>query len=229
MVAQFVKWRQTRLLPDQVKEGCPAVTKLHCSFCKKSQDEVAHLVAGPEGLAVCDECVALLSDVIAEKDDNWRKRQLESLKKRTKASDTEDGTPRRFQVDLFIVHPALDPAEITAALGLEAQYIHRFGAPRGTPAGNLLPGTFQDTRWRYSVRYEGEDQWFAERFTEFVDRLKPHKAFLSSLRSAGGKASMIIQFLGDGYFGDEILRETLAKLADLELDFGIECFVVPQS
>jgi len=37
------------------------------------------------------------------------------------APDSEGGTPRRFNVELFIVHPTLEPAEITAALGLDAR------------------------------------------------------------------------------------------------------------
>ena len=32
-----------------------------CSFCGKQQDQVQRLVAGPGGVYVCDECVAVLS------------------------------------------------------------------------------------------------------------------------------------------------------------------------
>ena len=34
-----------------------------CSFCGKKRDEVRKLVAGP-GVFICDECVALCSEVI---------------------------------------------------------------------------------------------------------------------------------------------------------------------
>jgi ClpX C4-type zinc finger len=37
---------------------------LHCSFCTKSQDDVAQLIAGP-GVFICDECVAICNDVIS--------------------------------------------------------------------------------------------------------------------------------------------------------------------
>ena len=30
---------------------------LHCSFCGKSDDEIAKLAAGPGGLHICEECV----------------------------------------------------------------------------------------------------------------------------------------------------------------------------
>jgi hypothetical protein len=32
---------------------------LHCSFCGKSEHEIAKLAAGPRGLHICDECVAV--------------------------------------------------------------------------------------------------------------------------------------------------------------------------
>ncbi len=37
---------------------------LHCSFCLKSQHEVAKLIAGPGFIFICDECVALCDTII---------------------------------------------------------------------------------------------------------------------------------------------------------------------
>jgi hypothetical protein len=131
-------------------------------------------------------------------------------------------------VELFVVHPSLDPGEISAALGLEAQVAHRVGDRRMTPKGTLLPGNYPDTRWRHSVEYSSIDRLFAREVAALVNRLKPHKAFFRSVRSTGGKAAICIQFLGE-YFSDEIPRDLLAKLADPDLDLGIECFSGPQS
>lgn len=33
--------------------------KLHCSFCGKSEHEVEKLAAGPGGIHICNECVAV--------------------------------------------------------------------------------------------------------------------------------------------------------------------------
>ena len=135
---------------------------------------------------------------------------------------------QRFELALFVVHPTLDPAEITAALGLEAHTVHRVGEPRRTLKGTHLSGTYKDTRWRHTVRYSVEHQWFAGPLAKLVDRLVVRKAFLAALNSTGGTATVIVQFLGDGYFGDEIPVETLVKLVELGLGLGIECFSVPQ-
>jgi ClpX C4-type zinc finger protein len=38
---------------------------LHCSFCLKSQHEVAKLIAGPGFIFICDACVGLCDSIIA--------------------------------------------------------------------------------------------------------------------------------------------------------------------
>ncbi|RTZ93048.1 MAG: ATP-dependent Clp protease ATP-binding subunit ClpX [Deltaproteobacteria bacterium] len=40
---------------------------LRCSFCGKTQDEVKKLIAGP-GVYICDECIRLCDEIIAEDD-----------------------------------------------------------------------------------------------------------------------------------------------------------------
>jgi hypothetical protein len=147
----------------------------------------------------------------------------------TQQNEEDEDPPRRFDIELFVVHPTLTPAEITGALGIEPNIAHQADERRKTPKGSLLPGNYRDTRWRYRVRHEVRNQRFAEHVTALIDRLMPHKDFLGKLRSTGGTASMAVQFLGDGYFGDEIPRDVLVKLLQLELDFAIECFSVPQS
>ncbi len=37
-----------------------------CSFCKRSQDEVNRLIAGPDQVFICDECVDLCQDILTE-------------------------------------------------------------------------------------------------------------------------------------------------------------------
>ena len=39
--------------------------KLSCSFCRKDEDEVKRLIAGP-GVYICDECVELCNEIFDE-------------------------------------------------------------------------------------------------------------------------------------------------------------------
>ena len=47
-------------------------------------------------------------------------------------ADVDEGSSRHIDVELFIVHPTMTPAEIAAALGIEAQFAHRVGDLRKT-------------------------------------------------------------------------------------------------
>ena len=38
-----------------------------CSFCGKQQDQVERLIAGPNGVYICDQCVDLCQEIIQEK------------------------------------------------------------------------------------------------------------------------------------------------------------------
>jgi ATP-dependent protease Clp ATPase subunit len=59
--------------------------KSQCSFCHKSQDEVACLLAFPaplgsaNGLFICDECIALMMEIVAQENKGWRDRQIDRL------------------------------------------------------------------------------------------------------------------------------------------------------
>jgi len=39
---------------------------LNCSFCGKPQRQVRKLIAGPDGVYICDECVDLCNDIVDE-------------------------------------------------------------------------------------------------------------------------------------------------------------------
>ena len=51
------------------KHGEHGSGNLVCSFCGKSQDEVRKLIAGPT-VYICDECIDLCNDIIAEECDH---------------------------------------------------------------------------------------------------------------------------------------------------------------
>jgi ATP-dependent Clp protease ATP-binding subunit ClpX len=40
-----------------------------CSFCGKNQDQVHRLIAGPNGVFICDECIRLCNEILAEEEE----------------------------------------------------------------------------------------------------------------------------------------------------------------
>jgi hypothetical protein len=134
----------------------------------------------------------------------------------------------RFDLELFVIHPTLHPDDISRALDLDAHFTKTVGAPRTTPKGTPLSGTYADTRWRHRVRHAVPDQYFAEQLADFVERLKSRSEALAMLRETGGQTTLVVQFLGDGFLGDDISHKTLTVIVELGLSLGIECFTTPQ-
>ena len=62
---------------------------LVCSFCGKSQDEVKKLIAGPT-VYICDECIELCNDIIAEEFEKEEAAKLNSVPKPTEIKEAID-------------------------------------------------------------------------------------------------------------------------------------------
>ena len=43
--------------------------QVRCSFCHKTQDQVHKLIAGPDGVYICDECVDICAEIIEEENE----------------------------------------------------------------------------------------------------------------------------------------------------------------
>ncbi|MBP3468749.1 MAG: ATP-dependent Clp protease ATP-binding subunit ClpX [Lachnospiraceae bacterium] len=46
-------------------------SKIRCSFCNKTQDQVRKMISGPNGIYICDSCVDICSDIIEEELDDF--------------------------------------------------------------------------------------------------------------------------------------------------------------
>ena len=51
---------------------------VRCSFCNKTQAQVRKLIAGPNGVYICDECIEVCSEIIEEEFEEYE-RQSDSL------------------------------------------------------------------------------------------------------------------------------------------------------
>ncbi len=61
-------------------------SKVHCSFCGKSQAQVRKLIAGPGGAFICDECVDICAEIIEEE----LEEEGEEREDREKVSDWQE-------------------------------------------------------------------------------------------------------------------------------------------
>ena len=53
----------------------------YCSFCGKEKSKTKKLIAGPDGVSICDECVALCNDMLAKTPSSGSDAELVPLKK----------------------------------------------------------------------------------------------------------------------------------------------------
>ena len=82
---------------------------LRCSFCNKHQNDVRKLIAGPS-VYICDECVALCNDVIAEE---WDEHEKTHRKEEAGCCASLPGSPRRAE-------PGVSPPALCRLCGLPA-------------------------------------------------------------------------------------------------------------
>ena len=53
-------------------------SKIRCSFCNKSEDEVYKLIAGPGGVYICNECISLCEEILEEEEDDLERAAQET-------------------------------------------------------------------------------------------------------------------------------------------------------
>ena len=61
---------------------------IRCSFCGKSQDQVKKLIAGPEGVFICDECIEVCMEIVEDE-----------------LYDREEAVPEDNDLDIKLVKP----------------------------------------------------------------------------------------------------------------------------
>jgi ATP-dependent Clp protease ATP-binding subunit ClpX len=73
--------RNEPAIPEAAAAGAsPSPPKtLYCSFCFKSQHEVRKLISGPASIFICDECIGLCNEIIADRPPNSKPASPEKL------------------------------------------------------------------------------------------------------------------------------------------------------
>ena len=75
-------------------------SRLKCSFCGKSQDQVKKLIAGPE-VYICDECVELCNEILDEEFFEAKEKNGEKLEK--SSDDIEEkAIPKPHEIKAYL-------------------------------------------------------------------------------------------------------------------------------
>ena len=74
-------------------------SRLKCSFCGKTQDQVKKLIAGPE-VYICDECVELCNEILDE--EFFEGKEKESASKEKGANKDEKAIPKPHEIKAYL-------------------------------------------------------------------------------------------------------------------------------
>lgn len=129
----------------------------------------------------------------------------------------------RFAIRLRIIHPRMDPEDISRRLELNADMLWRAGTPRRTPKGTPLVGIYRETRWGWSEQHLNQRDFFRAA-VGLIEKLERHREFLAMIIGEGGTVDLILHLPGDVNIGSSIAAADLRRLADLNINLGIEVF-----
>ena len=145
---------------------------LKCSFCGKSQNEVRKLIAGPT-VYICDECIELCNDIIAEECEEEKSREIRRLPKpaeiktgprrvRDRPGAGQEG-PRRRRLQPLQAHRGRAPTRATSSSRRPTSCSSappapaRRCSPRPSPRFLKVPFTIADATTLTEAGYVGED------------------------------------------------------------------------
>ncbi len=137
--------------------------------------------------------------------------------------DEPETEERSFVIRLLIKHPSCEPSEITRELGLTPHLARKVGDARPTPKGTPPSETYRETAWSHSFRVTGERRFFTSA-DALVLGLEERASFLQHLSETGGTVCLIFDLFGEHNVGDVLRWRSLARLAALRVDLGVEVF-----
>jgi ATP-dependent Clp protease ATP-binding subunit ClpX len=89
---------------------------LHCSFCKKGAQEVKKLIAGPESVHICDECVSLCYSILNDSD-----QQTKPAETKTDLGDIPSPAKIKGFLDQYVI--GQDYAKMVISVAVHNHYM----------------------------------------------------------------------------------------------------------
>ena len=131
-----------------------------------------------------------------------------------------------FTVSLRIRHPTVDPATITATLGIRPQHAWQAGQPRCDPAGVELGGKHHDSYWMGGLTDEPQlssDSVSLEAvILKTLSHLRRAQSFLEDLNAQGGVAELLVSLYARDDFRLELPSDSLTLLGRLHLAVALD-------
>jgi len=133
-----------------------------------------------------------------------------------------------FSVSLRVMHPKIDPEEITRALGVNPSRKWKIGVPRNTPKGTILPGINKETYWSARLhggaRLHSVDISLEDFIAETNHRLRSYEEYFGELSNGGGHIEYFIGWYGLSNIGATFKPSVLKRTAELNIAIALDVY-----
>jgi len=139
--------------------------------------------------------------------------------------ESEPRTHYHFRISLRVRHPAMDPEQITEALGIKPKRFWKAGEPRQTPKGMPLAGSNRDTFWTAEIAAGRWPLEVNEAIYDVLKKLVLHRSFLHHIRAEDGAVELFVGwFFFENQSGDVLTHQCLALAGDLQIDLSFDIY-----
>jgi hypothetical protein len=134
--------------------------------------------------------------------------------------------PYTYSISLRVRHPTIDPANISQALDLMPERSWYSGAPRTTPKGEQLDGTYRETYWSSCLDQQVSSVGTSveERLAALITRLQSHLQFFTEICHDGGEVEFFVGLFGSENFGVELSPKLMNSLAASHIGLAFDVY-----
>jgi hypothetical protein len=131
--------------------------------------------------------------------------------------------PFNFKVSLRIVHPEMDPNEISKVLGLRAKYSWKAHTQKKTPKGQPLEGLYDASYCSFDL--ENSNGIELSDFIKLCNiKFSSYKSFFNQIYSTGGELEYFIGWYSDENSGEIFDLELLEQLVELKIKLSFDFY-----
>lgn len=128
-----------------------------------------------------------------------------------------------FKIGLVIKHPHQDLRHISNLIEINSDSVRVAGAQRQTPTGRLVSDVYAENIWS-SYNLVEDEKDFVSIVDRFLEHLLRFKESFIQIAATGGSCKIIVQLPGYLNTGLELRSASASKLAELQIDLGLEVF-----
>ena len=134
----------------------------------------------------------------------------------------------RYKVSFRMWHPSRDLSGATKVFGLKTARLAKVGEKRATPKGTALPGIWKESYWITKLTPE-KGIWsnrigLENYLLKAIKHLMPKRAYISRLRTSGGRAELFVGLFGGRNFGIELHPDLLAAASRVGISLSLDVY-----